>query len=161
MTVAEDDDLDVAGGQAEPAHVLDQPLRRSPRIEEHARPPAGLLNRHEREEPMLGAQGVVGVAAHVESRRQARRGRHRRPLGGTLIRQQRVRHVVHERGHRKPVDGLERDRFHPAVGAHGRASSTRLKGVSVARLKRVKPPAVTTSRRRASPACAPSAKPPS
>ena len=42
---------------------------------------------------------------------------------------------------------------------HGRASSTRLNGVSAARRKRVKPPAVTTSRSRASPACAPSASP--
>ncbi len=46
----------------------------------------------------------------------------------------------------------------PALG-YGRASSTRLKGVSVARRKRVKPPAVTTSRSRASPACAPSPNP--
>src|SRR5207244_960353 len=46
----------------------------------------------------------------------------------------------------------------PALG-YGRASSTRLKGVSVARRKRVKPPAVTTSRSRVSPACAPSASP--
>jgi hypothetical protein len=42
---------------------------------------------------------------------------------------------------------------------YGLASKTRLKGVSVARRKRVKPPAVTTSRMRASPACAPSASP--
>src|SRR5215468_7695717 len=41
----------------------------------------------------------------------------------------------------------------------GRASSTKLKGVSVARRKRVKPPAVTTCRSRASPACAPSPSP--
>src|SRR5439155_1717897 len=46
----------------------------------------------------------------------------------------------------------------PGLG-YGRASSTRLKGVSVARRKRVKPPAVTTSRSLASPACAPSARP--
>ena len=38
---------------------------------------------------------------------------------------------------------------------HGRASKTRLNGVSAARRKRVKPPAVTTSRMRASPAWAP------
>lgn len=37
----------------------------------------------------------------------------------------------------------------------GRASSTRLKGVSIARRKRVKPPWCTTSRSRASPAWAP------
>ena len=42
---------------------------------------------------------------------------------------------------------------------YGRTSSTRLNGVSVARRKRVKPPAVTTSRNRASPAWAPSARP--
>ena len=38
-------------------------------------------------------------------------------------------------------------------------SNTRLNGVSAARRKRVKPPASTTSRIRASPACAPSARP--
>jgi len=42
---------------------------------------------------------------------------------------------------------------------HGLASNTRLKGVSVARRKRVNPPAVTTSRNLASPACAPRARP--
>ena len=42
---------------------------------------------------------------------------------------------------------------------YGRASYTRLNGVSAARRKRVKPPAWTTSRIRASPACAPSASP--
>src|SRR5262249_43835846 len=46
----------------------------------------------------------------------------------------------------------------PVLG-YGRASSTRLKGVSVARRKRVKPADGTISRRRASPACAPSARP--
>ena len=43
--------------------------------------------------------------------------------------------------------------------AYGFASRTRLNGVSVARRKRVNPPAFTTSRRRASPAWAPSASP--
>src|ERR1700691_1440336 len=42
---------------------------------------------------------------------------------------------------------------------HGRASNTRLNGVSATRRNRVKPPAVTTSRILASPACAPSASP--
>ena len=42
---------------------------------------------------------------------------------------------------------------------HGRASNTRLKGVCSARRKRVKPPATTTSRIFACPACAPSASP--
>src|ERR1700683_1128313 len=42
---------------------------------------------------------------------------------------------------------------------HGRASNTRLNGVSAARRKRVKPAAVTTSRILASPAWAPSASP--
>lgn len=41
----------------------------------------------------------------------------------------------------------------------GRASSTMLNGVSTARRMRVKPPAVSTSRKRASPACAPRAAP--
>jgi hypothetical protein len=41
----------------------------------------------------------------------------------------------------------------------GRASSTRLKGVSVARRNLVNPPLITTSRKRASPACAPNASP--
>jgi len=41
----------------------------------------------------------------------------------------------------------------------GRASNTRLKGVSVARRNRVNPPDVTTVRRRASPAWAPRHKP--
>src|SRR6476660_9691362 len=42
---------------------------------------------------------------------------------------------------------------------HRRASNTRLNGVCAARRKRVKPPAMTTSRIFASPACAPSASP--
>jgi len=42
---------------------------------------------------------------------------------------------------------------------HGRASNTRLNGVSAARRNRVKPAAVTTSLILASPACAPSASP--
>ncbi len=42
---------------------------------------------------------------------------------------------------------------------HGRASNTRLNGVSATRRNRVKPAASTTSRIRASPACAPSASP--
>src|SRR5215468_1362127 len=41
----------------------------------------------------------------------------------------------------------------------GLVSETRLNGVSVAQRKRVNPPLVTTSRIRASPACALSAKP--
>ena len=41
----------------------------------------------------------------------------------------------------------------------GRASRTRLNGVAVARRKRVNPPAITTSRSRASPAWAPRANP--
>ena len=46
-----------------------------------------------------------------------------------------------------------------ARGPYSRASNTRLNGVSAARRKRVQPPAVTTSRIRASPAWAPSARP--
>ena len=42
---------------------------------------------------------------------------------------------------------------------HGRASSTRLNGVAVARRTRVNPPAVSTSRRRVSPACVPRPRP--
>lgn len=53
----------------------------------------------------------------------------------------------------------------PAIAAcngparYGRASRIRLNGVSVARRKRVNPPAVTTCRSRSSPAWAPSANP--
>ena len=43
--------------------------------------------------------------------------------------------------------------------AQGRASNTRLNGVSVARRKRLNPPSATTSPILASPACAPSASP--
>ncbi|RZU41338.1 hypothetical protein BDD14_2854 [Edaphobacter modestus] len=42
---------------------------------------------------------------------------------------------------------------------YARASNTRLKGVSAARRKLLKPPEETTSRIRASPACAPRARP--
>jgi hypothetical protein len=42
---------------------------------------------------------------------------------------------------------------------YGRASRTRLNGVSVARRRLPNPPSVTTSRNRASPACAPNASP--
>ena len=52
-----------------------------------------------------------------------------------------------------------RDVRDPRGSDYGRASSTRLNGVSVARRKRVKPASSSTSRRRASPACAPSAAP--
>ena len=53
----------------------------------------------------------------------------------------------------------------PRIGAasaearYGRASSTRLNGVCVARRNRLKPASAITSRRRASPAYAPSAGP--
>src|SRR5271165_5420393 len=50
-------------------------------------------------------------------------------------------------------------RYQLCRGSHGRASNTRLNGVSAIRRNRVKPPAVTTSRILASPACAPSASP--
>ena len=51
-------------------------------------------------------------------------------------------------------------RRHGLRGArHGRASSTRLNGVSAARRNRSKPPALTTSPILAWPACAPSASP--
>ncbi len=53
-------------------------------------------------------------------------------------------------------DGLVPSR---QVENHGRASNTRLKGVSAARRKRLKPADVTTLRMRSSPACAPSAAP--
>jgi len=42
---------------------------------------------------------------------------------------------------------------------YGLASSTRLNGVWAARRKLVKPPSLTTWRKRASPACAPKARP--
>src|SRR3954469_15816281 len=68
-----------------------------------------------------------------------------------------------------PGGALERARRQPAAppparvgggeGAHGRASRTMLNGVSAARRTRPKPPAAITSRRRASPAWAPSASP--
>jgi hypothetical protein len=45
------------------------------------------------------------------------------------------------------------------VQRYGLASNTRLNGVSDARRNRVNPPAVTTSRIRASPACAPRPRP--
>src|ERR1700729_531517 len=44
-------------------------------------------------------------------------------------------------------------------GTQGRASNTRLNGVSAARRKRVNPPVAVTSRILASPACAPRARP--
>ena len=72
---------------------------------------------------MLGPQGIVSVAAHGEPSRDARRGPHRGPLRRTLIRQQRIRDVVHKHGHRERVDGLQRNRFHRAVDAHRRFSS--------------------------------------
>jgi hypothetical protein len=50
-------------------------------------------------------------------------------------------------------------RCRPCRGGQGRASYTRLNGVSATRRNCVKPPAVTTSRILASPACAPSASP--
>ena len=49
--------------------------------------------------------------------------------------------------------------YRQCLQGQGLASYTMLKGVSAARRKRVKPPALTTSRIRASPACAPSASP--
>jgi len=55
--------------------------------------------------------------------------------------------------------GLTRGRRHWPRRFQGRASYTRLKGVSAARRKRVKPAAVTTSLILASPAWAPSASP--
>src|SRR6266481_1011769 len=50
-------------------------------------------------------------------------------------------------------------RLRQILKLQGRASKIKLNGVCVARRNWEKPPAVTTSRRRFSPACAPSAKP--
>src|SRR3981189_2642456 len=49
--------------------------------------------------------------------------------------------------------------FRQNLKPQGRASKIKLNGVCVARRNSEKPPAVTTSRSRFSPACAPSAKP--
>jgi hypothetical protein len=83
-----------------------------------------------------------------------------------------LRHRPHQRpdrGLQQQGEGSEKLRAPPRAPhwrgpllrrAQGRASRIRLKGVSVARRKREKPPCVTTtSRSRASPACAPSAGP--
>ena len=67
--------------------------------------------------------------------------------------------LEHRRAQLRHEAGGARVAFRIPVLGYGRASSTMLKGVSVARRKRRKPPAVTTSRSRASPACAPSASP--
>ena len=56
--------------------------------------------------------------------------------------------------------GTPLDASHMLGWFQGRASKTRLNGVSAARRKRVNPAAVTTSRIAASPAWAPSADPP-
>ena len=63
MTVAEDDDVDVGGGQVEPAHVLDEAVGRPAGVEEQAGLSVALGDRHQRGEPVLGAERVVGVTA--------------------------------------------------------------------------------------------------
>ena len=70
-----------------------------------------------------------------------------------------VRRGRHGHGHRRDGRHHHHQRSLGRLRAHGRASRTRLNGVSAARRKRVNPAAVTSSRKRASPACAPSASP--
>jgi hypothetical protein len=91
--------------------------------------------------------------------RNSRRGHgqqaaHARPARPPTVR------AIGTRGSTKPAPGACRRRSRGGQCAdHGLASSTMLNGVSSARRKRVKPPSVTTSRNRASPAWAPSASP--
>ena len=112
MTVAEHDDVDVAGRQLEPAHVLDEAVRRPARIEQHAGLPIALCDRHQRGEPVLGAQRVIGLTAREKARRHPWRGRHGGPSRRTLVGKERVGHVVHQHGDRERVDGLKRNRLH-------------------------------------------------
>jgi hypothetical protein len=112
MTVAEDDDVDVSGGQLEPAHVLHEAVGGPTGVEEHAGLTVALGDCHQRGEPVLGTQRVVGVTACEEGCRHPWRGPHRGPLCRTFVGEQRVGHVVHQRGHRDRVDGFECDRRH-------------------------------------------------
>lgn len=114
MTVAEHDGVDVTGRQVEPAHVLHEAVGCPAGVEENAGLPVALCDCHEHGEPVLGAQRVIGVTAREEGCRHPWRGRHGGPLRWTLVGEQRVGDVVHERGHRDCVHGLERDRLdHP------------------------------------------------
>src|SRR5439155_3476223 len=115
-----------------------------------AAPTDGLDLRHARVDPDHHA------AARDERLRQ-------RPVAAAEVEDALPRHRREQLHDRRAQLGDEARGARVALGipglGYGRASSTRLKGVSVARRKRVKPPAMTTSRSRASPACAPSASP--
>ena len=103
--------------------------------------PAGPLVRHRRDGCSLYRRGVDGRAA---GSRLSGRGTH----GGVASYRPSGFRAHGGTGSCPPVHGT-----------HGRASSTRLKGVSAARRTRLKPPSPKTSVRRCSPAWAPSAKP--
>ena len=112
-------------GELEPAHVLDQPVGRDSRVEQDPGRPAGLLDRHEAGEPVLGAQRVGRPAALEEARRNAGVGgeRERRPLGRALVDEQQVGHVVDQRRDRQRVDRHERDRLHRPLPSRAFATS--------------------------------------
>jgi hypothetical protein len=55
VTVAQHDDVDLARGDVEASHVLDEPVRSQARVEENPDSPAGLLDRHETREAVFRA----------------------------------------------------------------------------------------------------------
>jgi hypothetical protein len=91
VTVAEHDDVDVLGGELEPAHVLDEPVRGEPGVEQDTSGAARFLDRDEAREAVLGARRVAGQAAVEEPRGQAGVDgtRERIAFRGRLVRERR------------------------------------------------------------------------
>ena len=110
VPVAEDDDVDVGRVDPEPAHVVHEAVRRPAGVEQNARVATVLRDRDECREAVLRAQGVVALSSLDEPCRHARPARHRRSQRRSLVRQQRVGHVVDQRRDRQRVDGFERNR---------------------------------------------------
>ena len=106
----------------------------------------------------LAAVGAVDVGCRAVARQRRcgphdLRQLHRRAALVAELRLRPVRMPAARAQHWRPKVGRRADI------CHGRASSTRLKGVCAARRKLEKPPLDTTSRSRCSPACAPRQRP--
>jgi hypothetical protein len=103
--------VDRARVELEPAHVLDEAIRREASVEQDADDPPRLLDLDQAGEAVFPPERVAGLARLEEARRDRGfdRARDRPPLRRALVRQQEVGDVVDQRRDRQRVDRLEWD----------------------------------------------------
>ena len=111
--MAEDDRLDVAQRESQPAHVLDDAARRDAGVEQQGALSPVLLDPYERGEAGLGDERVRNAVGHERChdarRASGKRLRPAKPRDRTLVGDQRIRDVVHQDRHADAVDRLELD----------------------------------------------------